>query len=102
MLELTTRFAQLAELFDVLLAHDVAILLLRDAELLQQRAYREECAEECIALHAELQVGAVRRLAGNLKAGQREDANIVVDDLLARPDGKRSPTRVRLSRRIPR
>ena len=46
----------------------------------------EEGAEEGVALHAELKVGAVSCLAGDFKARQREDANVLLDDLLARPE----------------
>ena len=84
-------FAELAELLDVLLADDVAILLAGDAEFLQQGADGEECAEEGIALHAELKVGAIGGLAGDFEAGQRVDANVLLDDLLARPDGEVLP-----------
>ena len=95
-------FAELAELLHVLLVDDFAVLLLRDAELLQQAADRKECAEEGVALHAQLQIAAVGRLAGDFEAGQREDANLLVDDLLARPDAAGSPTRARLRRPTPR
>ena len=62
---LDNRIAQLAELLHVLLVHHFAELLLRNAELLEQRADREECAEERVALHAQLQIAAICRLAGN-------------------------------------
>ena len=91
-------FAELAELLDVLLVDDVAILLLGDAELLEQGADGEECAEEGVALHAELQVAAVGGLFGDVEAGQREDADVLVDDLLARPEGQAAPRPARLPR----
>ncbi len=94
-------FAELAELLHVLLIHDVAVLLLRDAELLQHRADGEECSEEGVALHAELKVGAVGRLAGDFKARQREDANVLLDDLLARPEGQVFPRALAFSVRLP-
>ena len=78
-------FAELAELLDVLLHDDVAVLLLRDAELLQHGADGEEGAEEGVALHAELKIGAVGGFAGDFEAGQSIDANLFLDDLLARP-----------------
>ena len=84
-------FAELAELLDVLLHHDVAVLLLRDAELLQHGADGEEGTEEGVALHAELKVGAVGGFAGDFEAGQSVDANVLLDDLLARPEGKVLP-----------
>ena len=84
-------FAELAEFLDVLLADDVAILLLGDAELLEQVADGEEGAEEGVALHAQLQIAAVGGFFGDGKAGQREDANVFVDDLLARPEGQLLP-----------
>ena len=71
--------------------NDFAVLLLGDAELLRAGADGEECAEEGVALHAELEVGAVGGLARDLEAGQREDANVLVDDLLAGPDGQVLP-----------
>ena len=77
--------AELAELLHVLLVDDFAILLLRDAELIEQAADGKERAEEGVALHAQLQIAAVGGLLGDGEAGQREDANVVVDDLLARP-----------------
>ena len=95
------RFAQLAELLDVLLADDFAVLLLGDAELLQQGADREEGAEEGVALHAELKVGAVGRLAGNFETGQREDANVFLDDLLAGPEGQVLPRALAFRIRLP-
>ena len=94
-------FAELAELLHVLLADDVAVLLLRDAELLRAGADREEGAEEGVALHAELQVGAVGGLAGDFEAGQREDANVLLDDLLARPEGQVLPRALAFRVRLP-
>ena len=95
-------FAELAELLDVLLVDDFAILLLGDAELVEQAADGEECAEEGVALHAELEIAAVGGFLGDGEAGQREDANVVVDDLLAGPDGADAPRPARLLRRTPR
>ena len=101
MLELHDGFAELAELLHVLLVDDVAVLLLGDAELLQHGADGEECAEEGVALHAQLQVGAVGGLAGDFEAGQREDANLFLDDLLARPQGQVLPRALALRVRLP-
>ena len=101
MFDLHDRFAELAELLHVLLVHDVAVLLLRDAELLQHGADGEERAEEGVALHAELQVAAVGGLAGDFEAGQREDANLLVDDLLARPEGQVLPRALAFGIRLP-
>ena len=84
-------FAELAELLDVLLVDDFAILLLGDAELVEQAADGEECAEEGVALHAELEIAAVGGFLGDGEAGQREDANVLVDDLLAGPMGQTLP-----------
>ena len=83
--------ALLAEFLHVLLVHDFEELLASDAKLVKQAGDGEECAEECVALHAQLKVGAVGGLAGNVKAGQRVHANVVVDDLLARPLGQVLP-----------
>ena len=83
--------AELAELLHILLVDHVAILLRRNTELIEQRADLEEGAEKCVALHAELQIAAVGGLAGNVEARQGEDANVLVDNLLARPDWKLLP-----------
>ena len=91
MLELTTASPSLPNFFTYCLHDDVAVLLLGDAELLQHGADGEEGAEEGVALHAELEVGAVGGLAGDFEAGQREDANVLLDDLLAGPEGKVLP-----------
>ena len=88
---LNDGIAQLAELLDVLLADDGAILILGDGELVEERADGEERAEKCVALHAQLQVGAVGGFFGDGEAGQREDANLLVDDLLARPERQLLP-----------
>ena len=68
---------------------------------LQQRADREECAEERVALHAQLQIATVRRLAGNCKPGQREDANVLFDNLLARPRRQVLPCALAFGIRLP-
>jgi hypothetical protein len=91
MLDSTTASPSLPNLLDILLANHGAILLLRDAEFLEQRADAEERAEKCIALHAQLQVAAVGGFFRNFKTGQREDANLLVDDLLARPERQLFP-----------
>ena len=70
---------------------DFAVLLLGDAELLEQAADGEEGAEEGVALHAELQVAAVGGFFGDGEARQGEDANVFIDDLLARPEGQTLP-----------
>src|SRR5262245_63299877 len=62
---LDDRFAQAPELLHVLPVHDLAALLLIDPELIEQRRYGEERAEERVSLHAELQVGAIGRLPGD-------------------------------------
>ena len=64
---------------------------MRDTEFREHRRNREERAKEGVALHAKLQIGAVGGLASDLETGQREHANFLVDDLLARPDGKLLP-----------
>ena len=48
-----------------------------------------------------MQVGAVGGLAGDFKAGQREDANVLVDDLLARPERQVLPRALAFSVRLP-
>ncbi len=101
MFDCTTASPSLPNFLTYCLQHDVAVLLLRDAELLQQAADREECAEEGIALHAQLQIGAVGGLARDFKAGQREDANVLVDDLLARPQRQVLPRALAFGVRLP-
>ena len=98
---LHNRFAQLAKLLHILLVHNIAELLLGNAKLLEHGAHREERAQKRIALHAQLQVGAVRRLARNVKAGQREHANILVDNLLARPQRQVLPRALAVRVRLP-
>ena len=93
--------AQLAELLHILLVDNFAILLLRDAELLQQRADREERAQKGVALHAQLQIAAVGGFAGDVEAGQREDANLFLDDLLARPQRQVLPGALAVLIRLP-
>ena len=88
---LDNGFALLAELFHVLLVDNFKVLLTRDAEFIEQAGDGEECAEEGVALHAELEVGAIGGLAGDVKAGERVDADVFFDDLLARPDGEILP-----------
>ena len=83
--------AQPSELLHVLLVHDIAELFLSDAELLEQRRHGEERSEERVALHAELEVAAVGRFPGNLEPGQRVDADLLLDDLLASPQGQPLP-----------
>ena len=94
-------FAQLAELLHILLVDDLAELLLRDAELLQHGADREKCAEKRVALHAQLQIGAIGGFARDVEAGQREDANLFFDNLLARPDGQVLPGVLTVHIRLP-
>ena len=89
-------FAEPSELLDVLLVDDLVELLLRDAEFLQEWRHREERAEERVALHAQLKVATVGRLSRDVEARQREDADVLVDDLLARPRAAAAPTPVRL------
>ena len=88
---LDDSLAELAELLDILLANHGAVLLLCDAEVAEQRADGEECAKEGVALHAELEIAAIGGFLGDFKAGQGEDADIFVDDLLACPDGQLAP-----------
>ena len=83
--------AQPAELLHVLVVHHLVELFLGDAEFLEQRRHREERAEERVALHAQLKVGAIGGISGNLEPGQREDANLLLDDLLAGPQGQPLP-----------
>ena len=85
MFELTTALAELPELLDVLLVDGVAELLGRNPEVLQHRRDREERPQKRVALHAELKVAAVSRFARDLEARQREDADVLIEDLLARP-----------------
>ena len=73
----------------------------RDAEFLEQRRHGEERAEERVALHAQLQVGAIGRLARDLEAGQREDADLLLDDLLARPQRQPLPRLLAFFLRLP-
>ena len=91
MLDCDDGFAELAELLDILLVDDFAVLLLGDSEFVEQGADGEECAEEGVALHAELQIATIGGLLGDGEAGQREDANVLVDDLLARPQRQTLP-----------
>ena len=84
-IRLDDAFAEPAELLDVLPVHHLVELFLIDPEFLEERRHPEEGAEERVALHAELQVCTIRGLARDLEAGQREDADLLVDDLLARP-----------------
>ncbi len=83
--------ALLAEFLDVLLVNDFLELVLGDAELVEQAGAGEEGAEEGVALHAELKVAAVGGLAGDVEAGQGEDPDVLLDDLLASPDGEVLP-----------
>src|SRR4030095_6102675 len=77
--------AQAAEFFDVLLVDHLTELVPADLEFIQQRRDREKRAEERIALHTQLQVGAIGGIARNLETWKREDADLLFDDLLARP-----------------
>ena len=94
-------FAEPAELLDVLPVHDLAELLLIDPELVQQRRDGEERAEKRVALHAELQVRAIGGVARNLKPRQREHADVLVDDLLARPHRQPFPRLLAFLFRLP-
>ena len=67
----------------------------------EDRRHGKERAKERVALHAQLQVGAVGRVAGDLEAGQRVHANLLVDDLLARPHGQPLPRLLALLLRLP-
>ncbi len=93
--------AQLAELAHILLVDDLAILLLGDSELVEQRAHVEECAQEGVALHAQLQIAAVSGLFGDFKTGQSEDADVLLDNLLARPERQLLPGVFALLIRLP-
>ncbi len=53
-------------------------------EFLEQRRDREERAQERVALHAQLQVAAFGGLPRNLEAGQREHADVLVDESACR------------------
>ena len=72
--------AEAAEFFDVLFVDDALELRLGDAEGLEERGDAEEGAEEGIPLHAELELGLVRGFAGDVEAGQNEDADLVFLD----------------------
>ena len=85
------RVAQPAELLHVLLAHHVPELFLSDAKFGEQRRDGEKRPEERVPLHAELKVAAVSRFSGDLESGQRVDANLLLDDLLASPQGEPLP-----------
>ena len=57
-------------------------LLLGDAERLEKRGNAEEAPEEGIPLHAQLQLRLAGGLAGDVEAGQDENADFVVADPL--------------------
>ena len=85
------RVAQPPELLHILLVDNVVELLLRDAELLEERRHGEERPEERVALHTELQVAAVGRFPRDLEPRQGENADLLLDDVLARPDRQPFP-----------
>ena len=95
------RLPQPAELLLVLPVDDLAVVLLVDAELGEHRRDREEGAQEGVALHAQLEVGAVGGLAGDPEAAQGEDADLLVEDLLAGPGGQPLPGLVALFLGLP-
>ncbi len=59
--------------------------------LAQHRRSGEERALEGVALHAQLQLGAVGLLARDLEGVEVEDAQFLIDDLLLRPARERGP-----------
>ena len=77
--------AQSSELLHVLVVHDLVELLLRDTKLLEQRRDGEKRAEKGVALHAQLEVASIGGLPGNLEPWQREDPDLLLDDLLPGP-----------------
>ena len=83
--------ALLAEFMLELRPDRVEQSLLVQLRILHDRGRRKESPLECVALHAQLEVGAVGRESGDFEAGQREDANLLRDDLLARPDRQTLP-----------
>src|SRR5262245_26028716 len=78
--------AESSELFDILFVDDVPELFLLDSEFLKQWGDGEEGAEERVALHAELEVTAFGGLARDLEARQREHTDVLVENLLSRPE----------------
>src|SRR5271165_1839614 len=70
---------------------DLAELLRRDAEIRKQRRDAEERSQKSVALHAELKVGTIGRLARDLKAGQGEYMELLVNNLPARPQRQPLP-----------
>ena len=77
------RFAEAAELFFILLLDRREERLVGDAVDLQERRNAEKCAEERIALHAQLQIAAVGRFARDVEPGQDVNADIVLANELA-------------------
>ena len=67
----------------------------------EQRRHREERAQEGVALHSQLQVGAIGGVARDLETRQRVNANILVDDLLARPQRQPLPGLLAFLVRLP-
>ena len=81
--------------------NDFEKLLVGDTEFSQQRRHLEERTEKSVALHAELQVGAIGGLAGDLESRQGEDADLLRDDLLARPQRQLLPRHLAFLVRLP-
>ncbi len=74
------RVAELAEFLHILLADDLSEVALGDVEVLQQGRDLEERTEEGVALHAQLEFRPGGRLLRDVEAGQREDADLFLDD----------------------
>src|SRR5439155_8694142 len=85
------RFAKSTELLLVLLADGVMKLLFGNAVVLEERGDAEEGAQKRIALHAELEVGAVSRFARDLEARQDVDAQVIFFDEFSMPRGDALP-----------
>ena len=79
---LDNSLAEAAELFLVLLVHDVVVLLLADFVILEEGGHLEECAEERVALHAQLQILSAGGVAGDIETGQDKNPDVVVPDEL--------------------
>ena len=79
---LDNSLAEAAELFLVLLVHDVVVLLLADVMILEEGGHLEECAEERVALHAQLQILSAGGVAGDIETGQDKNPDVVVPDEL--------------------
>jgi hypothetical protein len=93
--------AELAELLHVLLVDDFAILLLRDAELWSRLLTAKNAPRKALPCMRSCRSPRSVALLGDGEAGQREDANVFIDDLLARPDGQPLPGLLAFLVRLP-